>query len=66
MPRMAIPCAPSAAPRAASIAPFPWNQNLRRIRPGHGLPPKYYDILLGKRVNQAVKKGTPVSWSLFD
>ncbi len=41
-------------------------RSLRRIRPGHGLEPKYYDILLGKRVNQAVKKGTPVSWSLFD
>jgi N-acetylneuraminate synthase len=41
-------------------------QNLRRIRPGHGLPPKYYDTLLGKRVNRAVKKGTPVSWSLLD
>ncbi|WP_018875694.1 pseudaminic acid synthase [Thioalkalivibrio sp. ALE31] len=40
-------------------------QNLRRIRPGHGLPPKYYDILLGKRVTRAVSKGTPVSWDLF-
>ena len=40
-------------------------QNLRRIRPGHGLAPKYYDILLGRRVTQAVKKGTPVSWSLI-
>jgi len=40
-------------------------QNLRRIRPGHGLPPKYYESLLGKRVNRAVKKGTPVSWDLM-
>lgn len=40
--------------------------NLRRIRPGLGLPPKFFDILLGKKVNQNVKKGTPVSWDLFD
>ncbi len=40
--------------------------NLRRIRPGLGLPPKFFDIILGKRVNQNVKRGTPVSWDLFD
>lgn len=39
-------------------------QNLRRIRPGHGLAPKYYDILLGRKVVKQVKKGTPVSWAL--
>jgi len=41
-------------------------ENLRRIRPGHGLPPKFYDVLLGRRVARPVKKGTPVSWHLFD
>ncbi len=40
-------------------------KNLRRIRPGHGLPPKYYDLLLGQKVIKAVKKGTPVSWGLL-
>lgn len=39
-------------------------KNLRRIRPGHGLAPKYYDVLLGKKVVRRVKKGTPVSWDL--
>ena len=39
--------------------------NLRRIRPGLGLPPKYYDNLLGKSVNQEVKKGTPMSWDFI-
>lgn len=38
--------------------------NLRAIRPGYGLPPKYQDILLGRRVNRAVRKGTPVSWDI--
>jgi sialic acid synthase SpsE len=29
-----------------------------------GLPPKFYDELLGRRVNQDVKKGTPMAWKL--
>jgi len=40
-------------------------ENLRAIRPGFGLSPKYYDVLLGKRVNRDVKKGTPVSWDML-
>jgi pseudaminic acid synthase len=40
-------------------------QNLRSIRPGMGLPPKYYDTLLGKPVKKDVKKGTPVRWDLI-
>ena len=39
-------------------------QNLRIVRPGLGLPPKYYDILLGRKVNQDVKKGTAVNWKI--
>lgn len=39
--------------------------NLRSVRPGFGLPPKHYDVLLGKRVNRALTKGTPVSWDLI-
>ena len=38
--------------------------NLRKIRPGYGLAPKYYETLLGKRVCRDVKKGTPVTWDL--
>ena len=41
-------------------------ENLRRVRPGLGLAPKFYEILLGRQVRKAVKKGTPVSWDLFD
>ncbi len=40
-------------------------QNLRRIRPGHGLSPKYYEMLLGRKVNRSVKKGTPVTLELI-
>jgi len=39
--------------------------NLRCIRPGLGLPPKYYDVLLGQRVGRSVKAGTPISWDLL-
>ncbi len=39
-------------------------ENLRAIRPGFGLPPKYYDQLLGKRVSRPVKKGTALDWEL--
>lgn len=38
--------------------------NLRIVRPGYGIAPKYFEILLGKQVNQPVKKGTPVSWDI--
>jgi pseudaminic acid synthase len=40
-------------------------QNMRCVRPGMGLQPKYYDQLLGRRVNRDVKRGTPMSWELI-
>lgn len=40
-------------------------ENLRSIRPGFGLPPKYIDVLLGKRVNRAIARGTPMTWDLI-
>ena len=39
--------------------------NLRAIRPGSGLPTKYYDQLIGKRVSKPLKRGTPASWDLI-
>jgi pseudaminic acid synthase len=39
-------------------------QNLRIIRPGYGLEPKYYELILGKKIRKDVKKGTPLSWDL--
>ena len=41
------------------------SQNMRSVRPGLGLEPKYYEIMLGKKINRDVKKGTPVSWDLI-
>lgn len=40
--------------------------NLRVIRPCFGLPPKYYDILLGKKICRDAKKGTPMSWEYVE
>ncbi len=40
--------------------------NMRAIRPGLGLAPKYYDELMGKTVCKDVKRGTPVSLNLFE
>jgi pseudaminic acid synthase len=41
-------------------------ENLRCVRPGLGLAPKYYEILLGRRVKQAVTKGTAMTWGLVE
>jgi len=35
--------------------------NIKSVRPGNGLHPKYLKIVLGKRVNKPLKKGTPLS-----
>lgn len=40
-------------------------QNLRVVRPGLGLPPKYYEQILGKRVKQGFSKGTAVTWDML-
>lgn len=42
------------------------DNNLRSIRPGLGLPPKYYEVLLGKKVAKDVKRGTAVDWTIFE
>ena len=39
--------------------------NVRAIRPGFGLPPRHLEEVLGSRVTHAVKRGTPLSWSLL-
>lgn len=40
-------------------------ENIKAIRPGYGLAPKYLPILLGKTVKKNVVKGTPVNWDLI-
>ena len=40
-------------------------QNLRAIRPGLGLPTKFIDQIMGKRVSRDVARGTAMSWDLL-
>ena len=40
-------------------------QNLRAIRPGFGLPPKYIDQLLGHPILRDTARGTATSWDLL-
>lgn len=41
-------------------------ENVRSIRPGYGLHTKYYDEVLGKRFNDDLKKGTPLSFDVIE
>ena len=41
-------------------------KNMRSIRPGLGLSPKYYDAVLGKKVNRDIKRGTALDWTMLD
>jgi N-acetylneuraminate synthase len=40
-------------------------ENIRAIRPGLGLPTKYLEQVLGRKVNQDVKRGTALTWTLI-
>lgn len=40
-------------------------ENVRIIRPGLGLAPKYYDLILGRQVKYDVPEGTPLSWDFI-
>ncbi|MDT9547531.1 MAG: pseudaminic acid synthase [Chlorobium phaeovibrioides] len=40
-------------------------ENLRCVRPGMGLEPKYYEAMLGRKVSCDLRKGAALSWSLI-
>jgi N-acetylneuraminate synthase len=40
-------------------------KNVRAIRPGSGLPPKYRKIILGKKAVREIRRGTPLGWDLI-
>jgi len=40
-------------------------ENVRSIRPGYGLKPKYIIDVIGKKAKQDITKGTPVSWDII-
>lgn len=41
-------------------------RNVRSIRPGHGLSPKYIKDILGRKAERDVERGTPLNWSLVE
>lgn len=41
-------------------------KNIRSIRPGDGLPPKYLPKILGKKVNCDLERGTPLKFDYID
>jgi pseudaminic acid synthase len=40
-------------------------KDIRRIRPGFGLAPKYFETLVGRTLKVDVKFGMPVTWDVF-
>jgi len=39
--------------------------NIRSIRPGYGLHPRYLGEILGKKATVDIEKGTPLKWSMI-
>jgi N-acetylneuraminate synthase len=39
-------------------------ENIRAIRPGLGLPPKFMELVMGRKASRDIACGTPVSWDL--
>ncbi|OGD63339.1 pseudaminic acid synthase [Candidatus Beckwithbacteria bacterium RBG_13_42_9] len=41
-------------------------ENIKTIRPGFGLAPRYWQDVLGKKARHNIKRGTPLSWKLIN
>jgi pseudaminic acid synthase len=40
-------------------------KNIRCVRPGSGLAPKFIDEIIGRKIKKDTSKGTPLSWDLI-
>lgn len=40
-------------------------QNIRCIRPGYGVPPKYYPLIHGKQAIKSILRGTPIDFGMW-
>jgi len=40
-------------------------ENIRSIRPGHGLAPKHLHAILGRAAARDLKRGEPLAWDLI-
>ena len=41
-------------------------ENIRSIRPGYGLKPKYFSEIIDRKASIDIKRGTPLDWKLVD
>ncbi len=41
-------------------------ENIRRIRPGFGLSPKYFEQIIGKKSKADIKQGTALCWKVIN
>lgn len=39
--------------------------NVRSIRPGHGLPPKFIGDVIGRRAARSIARGSPLDWPMI-
>jgi pseudaminic acid synthase len=39
-------------------------ENIRSIRPGFGLHPKYYNEIIGKKASKDIERGEPLDWEM--
>ncbi len=40
-------------------------EDIKSVRPGYGLSPRYYSLLIGKKVTRDIEKAEPVKWDAF-
>jgi pseudaminic acid synthase len=40
-------------------------ENVRSIRPGHGLAPRHLPVVLGRHAARDIERGTPLAWPLL-
>lgn len=40
-------------------------ENIKSIRPGYGLEPKYYEQVIGKKASRDLARGTPLAFNLI-
>ncbi|MBK8574337.1 MAG: pseudaminic acid synthase [Elusimicrobia bacterium] len=41
-------------------------KNVRSIRPGNGLLPRYFENVLGRRSTRPIRRGSPLTWDLVE
>ena len=44
---------------------FLTEKNIRVIRPGHGMAPKYFEDVIGRAAIQDIERGTPLMWNMI-